>query len=212
MLITYFKTFLSKRRYTKGVSLLSLWDNVSKISSKTYLAIGVRISNSNIGDYSRIRHFSTLHYTTVGKFSAIGKNSRIGIGRHPVNLLSTNLIFYKKNQIKNNWARPINFQEYKKIVIGNDVWIGENSTVMGGVTIGDGAIIASKAVVTKDVPPYAIVGGIPAKIIKYRFEEQVINKLLEIKWWDLPEEKIEEKLEVFTLFNVNNKILEKYFN
>lgn len=83
-------------------------------------------------------------------------------------------------------------------IIGNDVWIGANAIILQGVTIGDGAIIAAGAVVTKDVPPYAIVGGVPAKVIKYRFSDEVILKLLQIKWWDKPEEWIIQKLEKFT--------------
>ncbi|MDE5614956.1 MAG: CatB-related O-acetyltransferase, partial [Treponemataceae bacterium] len=76
------------------------------------------------------------------------------------------------------------------IVIGNDVWIGYEAVIMAGVTIGDGAIIGTRAVVTKDVPPYTIVGGVPAKSIRKRFSEDVIERLLSLKWWDLPPEKI----------------------
>lgn len=81
------------------------------------------------------------------------------------------------------------------IVIGNDVWIGYEAVIMAGVTIGDGAIIGTRAVVTKDVPPYAIVGGVPAKIIRMRFDEATINKLLQIKWWNWPPEKIKQNLQ-----------------
>lgn len=83
------------------------------------------------------------------------------------------------------------------IVIGNDVWIGANVVILPGVKIGDGAVLAAGAVVTKDVEPYAIVGGVPAKIIKYRYNKQIINSLLQIKWWDWSIEKIEENIEFF---------------
>ena len=76
------------------------------------------------------------------------------------------------------------------IIIGNDVWIGFEAVILAGVTIGDGAIIGARAVVTKDVPPYTIVGGIPAKPIKKRFDEDVISDLLRVKWWDWSNEKI----------------------
>lgn len=82
-------------------------------------------------------------------------------------------------------------------MIGNDVWIDMNAIVMRGVKIGDGAVIAAGAVVTKDVAPYSIVGGNPAKLIKYRFTEEVIGKLLEIKWWDWDEEKIRRNSAIF---------------
>lgn len=80
------------------------------------------------------------------------------------------------------------------IVIGNDVWIGYEAVIMAGVTIGDGAIIGTRAVVTKDVPPYAIVGGVPATVIRKRFSDDVISTLLTIKWWDWPEEKIKRHI------------------
>ena len=80
------------------------------------------------------------------------------------------------------------------IVLGNDVWIGYEAVVMAGVTIGDGAIVASRAVVTRDVPPYAIVGGVPAKVIKYRFDQATVENLLRIKWWEWPAERIRQAL------------------
>src|SRR5690606_29947135 len=83
------------------------------------------------------------------------------------------------------------------VKIGNDVWIGEDAIIMGGVKIGDGAIIAARAVVTKDVPPYSIYGGVPAKLIKYRFDNYIIKKLLAIKWWDLEESWIRENYYLF---------------
>ena len=89
--------------------------------------------------------------------------------------------------------------------MGNDVWIGHGVTIKQGVTIGNGAVIGSNTLITKDVPPYAVVGGIPAKVIKYRFPEEEISRLQEIRWWDLPDEKITEVVE---LFHVKNPSLE----
>lgn len=80
------------------------------------------------------------------------------------------------------------------IVIGNDVWIGKEATILSGVTIGDGAVVGCKALVAKDVPPYTIVGGNPAKVIKKRFPNDIIEKLLKIKWWDWEDEKIEKAI------------------
>lgn len=82
------------------------------------------------------------------------------------------------------------------VIIGNDVWIGLDATILSGVTIGDGAVIGAKSVVTKDVPPYAIVAGNPARLIRFRFDEETIKKLLSLTWWDWPDEKIEKSLEI----------------
>jgi acetyltransferase-like isoleucine patch superfamily enzyme len=85
------------------------------------------------------------------------------------------------------------------VVIGNDVWIGANATILSGVTIGDGAVVAAGSVVTEAVPPYAIVGGVPARVIKYRFGEKTIERLLSVKWWDWEPEQIERSVDLFYL-------------
>lgn len=87
--------------------------------------------------------------------------------------------------------------------MGNDVLIGSHSLILGGVTIGNGAVVAAGAVVTKDVPPYAIVGGVPASIIKYRFSQDIINKLQELRWWDWPEERLRANIGLFQSYDVN---------
>ena len=94
------------------------------------------------------------------------------------------------------------------IVIGNDVWIGYEAVIMQGVHIGDGAVIGTRAVVTKDVEPYSIVGGIPAKTIRSRFDEPVVQALLALKWWDWPEEKVKANLDAITSGNMR-KLLEE---
>lgn len=103
-------------------------------------------------------------------------------------MLSTSSVFYSENW---DYAEDPNHNRYNKqsVVIENDVWIGINAIVIGDVTISNGAIVAANAVVTKDVPPYAIVGGVPAKIIGYRFDTETINELLASKWWELDIEK-----------------------
>jgi acetyltransferase-like isoleucine patch superfamily enzyme len=211
--MNYIRSFFSSLRYSKRVSFLAFWDSNSSVSLKTYLAQGVRVNNSSIGDYSRVRQFTTMHYCSVGKYTCISKNVRIGLGGHPLNLISINSVFYshQANELRGDWVRKIDFDEHSETEIGNDVWIGESVTIVGGVKVGNGAVIGTKAVVTKDVPPYAVVGGIPAKLIKYRFEPEIIEKLLEIKWWDLPEDEIERNLEAFTIFDINKNQLESYF-
>ena len=137
--------------------------------------------HSYISRDSEINNFET----TVGNYCSIAVGVRIGLTQHHIKYFSTSPELYNfQNSEDENLDKPCK--------IGNDVWIGVNALIMEGLTIGDGAVIGAGAVVTKDVPPYAVVGGIPAKVIKYRFDEDVIKELLEIKWWDLPEDKIKK--------------------
>ena len=126
----------------------------------------------------------------IGKYCSIGQNLTVySGGNHRHDFVST-------FPFKALWGvGKFNGYSNGDIIIGNDVWIGEDATIMSGVTIGDGAVIGAKSVVSKDVPPYAVVVGNPAKVVKYRFSESAIKKLLKIKWWDWPEEKVREKVD-----------------
>lgn len=156
------------------------------------------VSDSSIGDYSYVARNSWISLTRIGKFCSIGPNFACGWGVHPVEGISTSPMFYstaKQNGI--SLCKYNKVQERKPIHIGNDVFIGMNVTVLDGVTIGDGAVIGAGTVVSKDVPPYAIVVGNPMRILRYRFSEEVIEKLREIAWWDWPVEKLKEIEEHF---------------
>lgn len=132
----------------------------------------------------------------IGKFCSIACNAKFifNSANHTLNSLST----YPFPIFPEEWDSTMNITEAwdnkGDIVVGNDVWIGYDAVIMSGVHIGDGAIIGTRALVTKDVPSYAIVGGVPAKIIRKRFEDSVIEVLLKIKWWDWSTEKISRKL------------------
>lgn len=141
---------------------------------------------------------------SVGAFCSISDSAIIGtLGNHPTSLISTSNYFYRsvinptlqKNTIAH--GEQIIEEENKAIEIGNDVWVGTNAIILPGVKINDGAIVAAGAVVTKDVPPYAVVGGVPARIIKYRFTKEQIEILLKIKWWEWADEEINKHIELF---------------
>lgn len=204
-------SIFSFRKLKKSISFFSYWDKKCKFSNKVYLAPGVLLRQTDIGDYSRIRHFASLSFVSMGKFSIVSKNCVIGAAAHPLNRISTNLIFYQNNKIRTDWVRPIDFVPYKQTIIGNDVWIGEQVFIPGGVTIGNGAVVAGRSVVTKDVPPYAVVAGVPAKIVKYRFDPETIELLERSEWWNLSDEEIKEKLDIFTVPDPTKEDIIRYF-
>lgn len=123
--------------------------------------------------------------TSVGSFCSIAQNVTLGTTQHPTDFLSTHPFTYFPLMKLNEAQRQVFWQYVTPVVVENDVWIGKNVTVLDGVKIHNGAIVGTNAVVTKDVPPYAIVVGIPAKIIRYRFENNVIKQLLELEWWNM---------------------------
>ena len=175
-----------------------------------YLKNVITNPNIEVGDYTMYNDFSNnpmefeqnnvlYHYPVnhdrlvIGKFCSIacGAKFLFNSANHTLSSLSTYpfpLFFEEWGLEKKDVARS--WDNKGDIIIGNDVWIGFEAVIMAGVTIGDGAIIGTRAVVTKDVPPYTVVGGIPARPIKKRFDEDTISKLLRIKWWDWPNEKI----------------------
>ena len=133
----------------------------------------------------------------IGKFCSIAKDVQFVM--NGANHITEGFSAYPFYQFGCGWERVVpqieDLPSKGNTVIGNDVWIGYESTIMPGVTIGDGAIVASKSVVVKDVPPYSVVGGNPAKVLKYRFDQNTINQLLNIAWWNWSVEKITDNLE-----------------
>ena len=148
----------------------------------------------------------------IGAFCSISDHVFIGGAEHPMDWVSTSPVFQNvRHSGPSKRFAKFKLPKTKKTIIGNDVWIGHGVTIKQGVTIGDGAVVGSNALVTKDVPPYAVVGGIPARVIKYRFSQEVINRLKDIQWWNLPDEKIAEMVDLFHIKNPSLEEINRYF-
>jgi acetyltransferase-like isoleucine patch superfamily enzyme len=154
--------------------------------------------NTEISDYSYVGTFTKVQHTKIAKFCSIAPEVRIGVGRHPTHFISTHPGLYASEaSTASRFGATHQFAEYLPVTIGNDVYIGLGSIILDGVTIGDGAVVAAGAVVTKDVPSYTIVGGVPAKVIKLRFPEHIISRLLKIQWWNWDEDMIRQHVSLF---------------
>ena len=157
----------------------------SVIEGNCHILENSLILNSSISRFSYIGKNSIIQNANIGSFCSVANDVFIGLGTHPTVLFSTSPLFYRvKNIFKIELIdKDYDFSEYQTIEIGNDVWVGARAMVLDGVKVGDGAIIAANSVVTKDVPPYSVVGGVPAKIIRHRFTLSKIDKLQKSQWW-----------------------------
>jgi acetyltransferase-like isoleucine patch superfamily enzyme len=188
--------FNNKNRFLR-IGYLSKLINV-KVGLYNTIYDEVILNNCEIDDYVYIASKTQISNCKIGKFCSIGPNVRIGLGMHPTNFLSTFPAFFSaKKQCQVSFTDYNYFEEVGTNTIGNDVWIGANSIILDNIIIGDGAIVAAGSVVTKNVAPYCIVGGVPAKIIKKRFNEEKVKELLELKWWDKNLDWIKENIGAF---------------
>jgi acetyltransferase-like isoleucine patch superfamily enzyme len=178
----------------------------SKIAENTHLFGNSIINNSKISPYTYIGKNCIIQNSNIGKFCSIANDVLIGLGKHPINNFSTSPIFYRINNPLNIKLVDTNsdFMEYQPVEIQNDVWIGARAIVLDGLKIGHGAVIAANSVVTKDVPCYAIVGGVPAKIIKYRFSDIQIEKLIQSEWWNWDILSIKQHIQELNNFHILN--------
>ncbi len=160
------------------------------------------IENVVLGDYSYTGQFCFVQNALIGKFSNIAAAVRIGPTAHPYERASLHHFTYRPQMFGFRDREDSDFfdrRTSKTVKVGHDTWIGHGAIVMPNVTIGDGAIVGAGAVVTKDIPPYAIVTGVPSEVIKYRFTPQQIGALQRIRWWDWDYERLMERLDDFHL-------------
>lgn len=145
----------------------------------------VSFTSSSLGRASYIANGVSIKHSNVGRFCSIGPECLIGLSRHPMGMVSTSPAFYssKLDACLLNYHQISGYKEQLPTEIGHDVWIGARVAIVGGVKIGDGAVVAAGAVVAKDVPPYAIVGGVPARILSTRFDADAIEKIQSDPWW-----------------------------
>ncbi len=181
-LIYYWSKLLKKIR---GASIKN-----SKIDNTSKVEAGTLFLNSEMGKYSFCGYDCKIINCKIGAFSSIADGVVIGGGQHPIDWVSTSPVFYSgRDSVRKKFSE---FERPKDAfsVVGNDVWIGERAIVKQGVRIGDGAVIGMGAVVTKNVGPYEIWGGCPAKKLKDRFDEETRSSLIKTRWWELPDDKI----------------------
>ena len=179
-----------------------------------YCEVGARtqLLEVTLGDYSYVVNDSDVAYTVIGKFCSIAAMTRVNPGNHPMQRASQSHFTYRASTYFAGAADDADFFAWRRahaVTIGHDVWIGHGAIVLPGRAIGTGAVIAAGAVVTKDVAPYAIVAGNPARLIRSRFSDTIATRLQRLAWWDWSHERLRVALPDFQKLPIEG-FLERY--
>jgi len=201
----------------KTLSTEPLVDPTARLSKATlgaYCEVGARtiLQEVTMGDYSYVVNDAQIAYTTIGKFCSIAAMTRINPGNHPMHRATQSHFTYRSSAYFAGESDDAEFFEWRRehhVTIGHDVWIGHGAIVLPGRNIGNGAVIAAGAIVTKDVPAYAIVAGNPARIIRPRFPEAIAERLAALHWWDWDHETLRRILPDFRALAIED-FLDKY--
>ncbi len=201
----------------KKLAAQPLIDPTAQVRASTlgrYTEVGARtrLLESELGDYSYIVNDGDMAYTKAGKFCSIAAMTRINPGNHPMWRASQAHFTYRASAYFEGEADEESFFDWRRshrVILGNDIWIGHGAIVLPGRRIGDGAVVAAGAIVTKDVPAYAIVGGNPARVIKPRFPEPIAQRLSRLTWWDWTHDELHQALPDFRVLPIEG-FLEKY--
>lgn len=184
----------------------------SSLGAYTEIGERTRINGSTFGDYSYIMEDGQILFSTVGKFCSIASQVRINAPNHPTWRASQHHFTYRSADYfagSSDDEAIFRWRRDNGVTVGHDVWVGHGATITAGVTIGNGAVIGTGAVVTKDVPDYAVVGGVPAGIIRMRFPEPIVEGLSRLCWWDWTHDVIHNALDDFRNLSIE-AFLEKY--
>lgn len=166
-----------------------------RLGRYTAIAERVILRDVHVGDFTYFERNGEAIYADIGKFCSIAANTRINALEHPLERVTTHKVSYRPNEYFRYLGVDMAFRERrsaKRVTIGNDVWIGHGAVVLPGVAVGDGAVIGANAVVTRDVAPYAVVAGAPARVVRERFAPEVATRLHALHWWDWPLERLFE--------------------
>ena len=161
----------------------------SKLEGNNLINDDCRLISTTVGEYSYVSPQSILVECSIGRYTSIGPGCKIGLGNHPITNVSTSPFIYNTELFKKRRK-----EDFNSVCIGNDCWIGANVMIVGGIKIGNGVVIGAGSVITKNIPDFAVVVGVPGKIVKYRFNDTEIIRINNLRWWDLDAESARKVL------------------